>query len=391
MRFDYFSIIGYVSALLWLVVPVLWMLHAKLRPRRWLCHFALVLALLAYLLAKINSVTYVEQIEPDQSAAIAAAEAERQAAAKAAEAARSGDAAKVGFAEDSHSDKLDKGGMDEADLKYMDKMTGGGAEPAWKQKKKKRSGDKTDDSVDGMLGDDDGKGQGMAEASEAEKEKEPVVMPERDVNIANRLDMLNLMTVRLFVLGALLLVVVDYFRRFNVYSEAYLPLPLPSEWMTAISPLPPVQVRPVPSRRSIKEELEWVTRRGDCFVYMAREVASADAVPSSLPRFVRKSFPVEVIRVRGNSAEIADEFVFEAVWYGRASFVVDSPDRALQMLGGFMKLLSDRKPFNARAANSVHIVWDCGMPLDAVWQTEFAKLAKATGMSLVVCSDVQSK
>jgi hypothetical protein len=71
--------------------------------------------------------------------------------------------------------------------------------------------------------------------------------------------------------------------------------------------------------------------------------------------------------------------------------VVASPDRALQMLGGFMKLLSDRKLFNARAANSVHIVWDCGMPLDAAWQAEFAKLAKATGMTLVVCGDVQSK
>jgi hypothetical protein len=275
--------------------------------------------------------------------------------------------------------------MDDADLKYMEKVTGEDAEPAWKQKKKQRSGDKTGDNLDSMIGADEGDGKGMDQADEAEKEKQPIIMPEKDVAIANRLDKFNLIIVRLLVLGALLMVVVDYFRRFNVYSEAYLPIPFPSEWVNAVSPLPAVQVRPVPPRRSVKEELEWVIRRGDSFVYIARDAAAADAIPSSLPRFGRKLYPVDVIRLRGGSSEITDEFVFEAVWYGRASFVVDSHERASKMLGWFMALMSDRKPFNAKALNNVHIIWDCGVPLDAGWQAEFAQLTKATGMTLVVC------
>lgn len=385
MNLNYFSILGYISVALWMLVPVLMAVHLKQRPRRWLCHCAFVIALLAYLLAKINSVNHVERIQPDQSAAIAAAAAEQQAAVKAAEAARSDAAAKVGFAEDSHDEKLDKGGMDDADLKYMEKIAGDSAAPAWKQRKKLRSGDKADGSLDALVGADEGAGKGMAKAAEAEQEKEPLVMPQRDVDRANRLDRANLLIIRLLVLAAFLLVVFDYLSRFNVYSEAYLPLPLPSLWVNALSPLPPLQTRTEPPRRSLKEELEWVIRRGDSFVYFAPNAAVAAALPSSLPRFGRKCCPAEVICVQGDAPGITDAFVFESLWYGRASFVVDSPTRAVQMLGCFKTLLSERKPFNAKVAHSVHIFWGCGMPLTEEWKAEFAKLSGATGMTLVLC------
>jgi hypothetical protein len=382
---NYFSILGYVSVALWMLVPVLMALHMKLRPRRWLCHCAVVIALLAYLLAKINSVNYVERIQPDQSAAIAAAEAERQAAVKAAEAARSDAAAKVVFAEDSHDAKLDKGGMDESDLKYMAKVAEASTEPAWKQKKKQRSGSKADGSLEALVGTDEGAGKGMAKASEAEQEQEPLVMPQRDVERANRLDKANLLIIRLLVLAAFLMVVFDYLRRFNVYSEAYLPLPLPSAWLNALSPLAPLSERPSPPRRTCLEELAWLGRRGDVFLVLTDNSVFADQIPSLLPRLGKRGGSREILRVKAGDRILSDDFIFEALWYGRCSFVVDSSERIQVLLQRLLALLAERKACSARVSQTVHLVWNCQTPPPARWQTEGVRLMQATGFTLLIC------
>lgn len=385
MHFNYFSLFGYVSVVLWILVPVLWALHVRRRPRRWLAHVALAVALLAFLFAKINSVTYVGRIQLDQSAEIAAAQAKQAAARKMAEASRSDNVAKIRFAEDKAGDVMDKGGMDEADLKYMGKINSDAA-PAWKQAKKARSGAEQDDSLEAQLGGEKEPAGVTGEGAGKEEEKAPLLMLEKDKDRANRLDGANLQLIRMLILVGLVLVLSDYLRRVNIYDEAYLPLPLPSAWVNALTPLPPWRVRPVPSRRTLPEELAWLIKRGDSFVYMARDPEVARQIPATLPRLGRRGWPVEVIPVPAGSDEINDRFVFETVWYGRASFVVESPDRALKMMGQFMALMAERKATRATVAQTVHIVWDGGMPLDEAWQREFAKLTRATGMSLVVCS-----
>jgi hypothetical protein len=93
MNWNIFSMAGYLSVALWLLVPVLLAVHLAKRPRRWLCHYALGVALLAYGLAKINSVTHVGRIQLDQSAAIATGQAQLLAGRKAAEQSRAADVA----------------------------------------------------------------------------------------------------------------------------------------------------------------------------------------------------------------------------------------------------------------------------------------------------------
>lgn len=385
MRLDTFSIIGYVSVLLWLGVPALWMMHAKRRPRRWLCHAALVLALVAYILAKINSLTYVNRIELDQSAEIAATQAKLDAARKAAEESRGGDVAKIRFAEDASGDYLDTGGMDEADRKYIEKVTDDSA-PAWKQGKKQRSATREeDDSVESMIGDKE-QSEGVTSAFSEEAEKRtPVLMLEKDKDLANRFDRLNLVLIRLLILAGFIIVVTDYLRRANLYAEAYLPLPLPAAWRNGATPLSPLTVRPASPRRTIPEELAWLIKRGDSFVYMTDGPATADQVPASLPRLGKRWWPVDVIRVTADDTGISDEFVFETLWYGRSSFVVDSLDRSVQMVSRFMELMAERKDYRAQVTRTVHIIWDTGVPLDEEWQTTFARLTKATGMTMVLC------
>lgn len=390
---QYFSIIGYVSVLMGLTVPLLWLLHLKglSRPtppkqaggvRQWLCHIALAVALLAYLFAFVNSRTYVNRIQLDQRAEIAAVQAKLDEARKAAEQSRSGEVAQIRFAEDAAGDYLDAGGMDSADLKYMEKVNQA-VEPAWKKNKKQRSaGGQEDESLDSLVG---GQAGSKAVALEPSVEENAVMMKASDKAMADRLDAANLKLIRLLILLAVLFVVLDYLRRANRYAEAYLPLPLPSAWLNGISPMPPISLRPTPARRTLPEELAWLIRRGDAFVYLTNDPWAADKIPSTLPRLGKRAWPTDVLRVRSGTDEMSDDFIFETLWYGRSSFVVDTSQRVKQMLDRFNILLAERRACRAKVAQTVHVIWDCGQPPDEAWRTEFVKLAKATGLTLVVC------
>jgi hypothetical protein len=98
-----------------------------------------------------------------------------------------------------------------------------------------------------------------------------------------------------------------------------------------------------------------------------------------LPRLGKKRRPVDVLRVDG----ISDEFVFEALWYGRSCFVVDSPERAVRMFSRFIELLEERKKVRARMSQTAHVVWDLKRALPDKELADFSRLAKATGFSLL--------
>jgi hypothetical protein len=388
---NYFSIIGYVSVLVGLTVPLLWVVHFKRRSgqqkkvgglQRWLCFLALGLALIAAILAKINSVTYVNRIQLDQSAEIQAAQAKQDSARKLAEKSRSGEVAQVRFAEDSSGDFMDEGGMDSADLKYMEKIRQD-SEPAWKQAKKTRNtGEKNDDSLEAQIG---GKEEKKGVAPQPEIEENPVVMLASNKAIADRLDNVNLKLTRLLVFLAVLFVLLDYLYRANRYEQAFLPLPIPSAWVTAFSPLAPLVEQPVPPRRTLVEELVWLTKRGDVFIYLTDDPFAAEKLPTQLPRLGKRGWPREVIHVKAGEHLISDEFIFETLWYGRASFSVDASERVEKLLENFLVLLADRKACRAKAAQSVHIVWHSQTPLPASWQSDGLRLMQATGFSVFVC------
>ncbi len=380
MRFDYFSIIGYLSVIMWLAVPVLWVLHAKTRPRKWLVHIALGVAVAAFVFAKINSRFYVNKIQIDMSEQMAEWQAKQDAKLKEAEKERSGDVADVRFVEDAAGEYLDKAGMDDSDLKYMESLNE--AVPAWKKQKRQRSATREeDDSLEALIGAKE-QTEGVEGAEVENAAKAPVQMPEKDKMRANTLDGLNLKITRLMILLGLVYLVGDYLHRANSYDEAYLPLPVPSTWLEGMAPAAALMKRSGTPRRSISEELAWLTNRGDSFIYMSDKPEAIEKVPEKLPGLFGKFMPKEVIRV---DSRIDDKFIFESLWYGRSSFAVDSSERAIQMLGQFVAYLSERKASRARVRQTAHIIWDVTTPLSEEWQEDFAKLMKATGMTLVVC------
>ena len=324
-----FSIIGYLGAALSLSVPLLW-LAAWTRRRARLGYLALALSVAALGCAKVNSATHVRRIQALPSAATAEPTSPEERIRQAALEGRRGDVAQITFAEDGAGDFLDKAGMDEADLKYL-----GGAEqagdPEWKRQKQARSAGAAADAApeDKLTSQIDGSEAptGVAsEATPAPAEEAPILLPAAEVTTANRLDRLNLSGARLILMASLLLLVVDHLRRANDYVSASRPLRLPSAWLNAFAPQPALVVRPQPPRRTIPEELEWLARRGDSFVYLTDLPEASAAARAHLAALPPKRRP-QVLHVADGPDAPDDTLVFETLWYGRGSFVV-TPSRA---------------------------------------------------------------
>ncbi len=381
MTFSMFSVFGYISVLLSLVVPLLWLLHYRRRPRRWLCHYAVVVAFVALVFAQLNSWIHVNRLQVDQSEAIAAAHARQAEARKMAEDERADDVAQIRFAEDGRSDFMDMAGLDEADRKYVESSEEAGT-PGWKQQKQKRSAMPADDnSLESQL-DTTEKAGGVESGELEQKDEKGVVLPEPVVMLANRLDALLLGLLRCFLLAGLVGVVLDYLQRINRVDEAYLPLPIPSSFVSSLSPLPVLCPMPPVSCRSKADDLAWLVRRGDTFVYLTSDPAAAAALPHQLPRLPRGRCPLDVLHVGTDDPLITDEFIFETVWYNRAAVVIESAERAETLLPTFYELLDQRRQTRARVRQTVHIVWDLDVPLADMLHDEFIRLVGICGMSL---------
>jgi hypothetical protein len=356
-----------------------------MKPRRWFAHVAVLFGVVALVLASINSSSHVERIQPDRTEQIAAIEAEKAAKLQAAVDSRGEDVADIRFAEDSADDFIDRAGMDESDLKYMEKIEEDTA-PAWQKNKKSRSSGGGDADLEDLIGADEAPEGVVSEALDRAEEEEPIVMSSKDMDMANRLDSLNLKAIRIMILLGLIFVVIDYLRRANVYREAYSPLPLPSAWVNSFTPPPVIEQRPEAARRGVPKELAWFTRRGDPFLYITGDPSKASQLPESMPKLGRKCKMIDLLRIGNGGEDFKHEFVFETLWFGRASFVLDSPERAKELMEDFAERLKKRKSARARVRQTVHIVWDLKEPVPETVIRTFEMLAPSTGFSLFVCA-----
>ncbi len=113
---------------------------------------------------------------------------------------------------------------------------------------------------------------------------------------------------------------------------------------------------------------------------------STAKIPESFSRVSLRRKKVDVLRAESELGTIDNDFIFETVWFGHSSFVVDSATRSEQLIERFLELLTKRKETRAKVRQSVHVVWDLKTPMPEAQKQKFALLAKATGFSLIINS-----
>lgn len=386
MNWQIIGPIGYLSIILSGAALASWLLY-WIKPRRMLANAGLLLALAAFFCAQIHSNSYVGRIAVDPAAKLAEIEARKKAQEQALINSRSDEVAQIRFAEDSQSEFLDTAGLDETDLKYMQAITESETEtPDWKKTTKVRgSSAEEDGSLESMIGaKETTDGADVAEL-EPKVKAEPILLDEASVVLANKLDLWNLQLSDILLWMALAILIADYLRRANLYNEASVPLPLPSAYLNAFTLLPVIRNRSQNPRRPMPEELKWLTRRGDSFIYFCDQPDKTGERVNSLNQLKRWPYRLDVLLV-GEDATLSDEFIFEALWYGRCSFIVDSPDKAPQLLEQCIARLKKRRETKAKTTQTVHLVWDLRMPLSEETLEAFRKYAGPAGYSLFINS-----
>ena len=370
---EYFSATGYASAIAWATALVLWVLHVLFKPHHIACHLAFLLAIAAFALAKHNSLTYVNKIQPDLSQQKAELEAKLRAQKQAVVDERKGQVAQIRFAEDAQDEFLDRAGLEEEDLETLDNIREELA-PQWKREKKTRSATREESEGEGM----------DTTAIEESAEPEPVTMLEADLMRANQYDHWNLQITKWFMGLGLLIIIHDYLRRYNLYKDAYFPKRIPSALANLITAYPPVVNRSEKPRRTVPEELAWLANRGDPFVFFPSSPQEAQQAGEALQPFTQhKKRPLQVLNTE--DAHFTDTFAFENWWHGRASVIVDSEGRPESMLQNFLCLLEGRKSTRAKVRQTAHLVWDQDAPIPAETQDRLEQLAARTGVSLMLC------
>jgi hypothetical protein len=376
MNPDSFSILGYLSVLLWLAVPLLWLLRDRIKTPGWL---ALAFAVLSFALATINSRSHVSRIEAEVAEASPDALMLDAAKRKAVEKARGDEVADIRFAEDGADDFIDRAGMDDADRKYLESLDESG-EPAWKGRKKARgeAGQETDELDEALGGDEPAKSLSTDALPEEKETRAPILMTEPQVATARRLDGFNRGASAYAILLGLVILIADYLARANCYARAAFPLPLPAALRNAFNPLPAIVTRPADPPRTLAGELAHLARRGDVFLCFSNDTSS---LPDSLPTIGKSGRPIDILRADGT--RVTDAFVFESLWYGRACFTAD-PSRANGLLTSVIADLARRHSARARARHNVHLVWNLATPPGEEELAALEGLGPSTGFSLFI-------
>ncbi len=366
---EYFSLTGYASAIAWATALALWLLHFLFRPHQIVCHLAFALAIAAFALGKHNSLTYVNRIQPDLTEQKAELEAKIAAEQQAVLDERGSQVAQIRFAEDAKDEFLDRAGLEEEDLETIDNIREE-LTPEWKTEKKARSAPSEDSEGEGM----------DTEAIEETVEPEPVMMKEQDMMRANQYDAWNLKISKWCMLLGLLVILHDYLRRHNLYKAAYFPKKIPSALANLITSYPAMLDRSPKPRRNVPEELAWLAKRGDPFVYFTANSDDARQAREALRPFTgKKKRPLQVLNT--DETTFTDTFAFENWWFNRASIIVNDEGRPETMLQSFTNLLEGRKSTRAKVRQTAHLVWDMDSPIpDGLGQ-----LAARTGVSVMRC------
>ncbi|MFU8892845.1 MAG: hypothetical protein ACNA8L_04380 [Luteolibacter sp.] len=323
------------------------------RPRRITPWAIFTCFLLSFAAAHLHSTRHTTRLEIERTALTGSTEEEKFSYARLL-AARGEDVAAVRFAEDTQADTIDRAGLTEADLAYFDSVAERQPAPPT-----------------------------TTTEPETAAGPEPIVTDEATFHLAHRLARWNLnLTKSLLALAAFLLGY-DYLRRFNDPNNPSFPLPLPSALPNAITPLPAFVITG-PEQDDLTRELARIAQRGDTFLCLTNDSETAAAAMKSVVSAAKWRRPSGLIHIHEETPDISDEFIFEALWYGRSSFIVDHPGRIESLINTTLAAFSNRKASRARVRQSFHIVWNLNENPTLLQQRQFIHFAKATGTSFVI-------
>jgi hypothetical protein len=216
------------------------------------------------------------------------------------------------------------------------------------------------------------------------------VMKMHEVAHANRLDRLNLFFARLTLTLALLLVVVDYFRRFNMTFRSLFPLPVGGPLLDSLFAKTHTVCVGARGKGEWERFLKRVVCKGETFIYFGDHDPCVMHQLGRLPLLPEAVWPLAKITRLAGEREFDDEFLFESAWFGRYCFVIlDDGQRAAEMLTALADFLQLRHATRASARHAVNVVWNLPVAPSEPTLKRLAALCRETNFKLLVATDRQ--
>ncbi len=393
-----FGVIGTVAVLAWIASLALFAATCRSYRRSVFWLGALALAMVAMLLAKINSAA-VSDIGIDESAKIEAQRQEmirqRQEQLKKLAKEVSGDPTRIKFAEDDGHDALDLAGL-QANEGYapaaanpepaatagtgnesapVDATAAGGEEePAYRRRGTKQR--------------EAGKSVGLEEAKEVKEEEEKQanirLLPEPDKLLAGQLDSFNLLCARFTLVLAFLLVLLDTLSRFNRTFSTGPTLPLSGPFVDLLSPKTHSAFVNVRNQAVMADHLRTALRKGETFIYFG----AADPLTGDLPDRLPLLLPAPRKFVFSmDEPPPGPAFVYESAWFDRCCFVILGETLGNAMLADLAEWLERRCRTRARARQTVNLIWDYPAPPSVATLTEMLRLCPETNFRFMLFCD----
>lgn len=293
---------------------------------------SLAAALLALFAAGLASAR-ISEFEVDRSTEL------REAIARSRTAAPGGsDAPAPRYAETTDADSLPDGERDT----YLPSDE----EPAWKRHgKQQRTVAGADSDAPGQPGDPTS---GEADPSARTPTPGAIVLPEAEVNRANRLDRFNLFFARMTALLVAGGTLIGYLRSFNRIPSESPPLPVASGWIDSISPKDHHLYLPDIAPPDLNDLLKTLALRNETLLILGE-----NPLPPALPRWIR---PLSKPILTPSPNLPTPDDLLETLWFGRAHVTVGDPESAGAILTRLDPFLSARARTRARAAATVNVV-----------------------------------
>ncbi|MFP4105120.1 MAG: hypothetical protein ACLFVU_03425 [Phycisphaerae bacterium] len=373
----YFGPLGISAVALWVLAVLTLIVFCRSRRRTIAYLIALGLAILAMVLSEFSS-DRVSEFVPDQTALQAEGIARQEAARQREEAAASQPTAK----EQMFSDiKI----VDAEQLEKEAAATDDSETPAYKLqgKEQREAGSIRTDAVTEQLTE-------QAGPLEAETESEYRTMPEEDVYLANRMDVLNLSAAEYVLWTCLLMIALDYMLRFNSTFRPLLPVPIGGRTVDSIfrkSRLVRVKADVADAMPAIRSFLSNTLRKRENFICFAPTDAAIHTPCSRLPGGI---MAVDRQDISAETEDFDSEFAFETAWFGRCCIVYRGSDGSSAMLDEFIDDLRRRVASKARAFRTLNLVWALPDAIPAAKLSELIALCREANCRLVYVGDPQA-
>ncbi len=358
---SYFGPVGVASVAAWAIVVLAWLLFALSRYRTIAWWSAVGVAIVAVILAEMNSAA-VSEIRTDRTVELELAR-QRQLQAEETQRPQTPPASLTG------------------DIRILpDEPTPEQPEPdavpAYRQRgKQAREADSIrTDAPAARLAD-------AAEQAVAQAEPQFRTLPEGDVLLANRLDRVNLGIVEWVLIGAAALAMLDWLLRFNRTFWPYAPLPVGGRVMDRLVPKKHTAWLAADHAAPVARYIRCALARGENVICFADADPTGEDRPGRLPLGLAR-VPKTVLS--GDAEPYDSEFVFESAWFGRSWFVHVGAAGADKLLREFVTDLRIRRLPKAHAFRTLHLVWagNQSIPPDAL--AELLKLCPQTNCKLLV-------